>query len=246
MNNTFATSGVGTQLKSFSLSFAIHALIFLAFMGVSRSIPVGKPIVIDFSIESSTNQTISDVMPAKKEAVTREKASRMPRPINNELSQPNNISQAIPETQTPAIEPVSEALPSHDALEEQGSEQQTEQGAAPSNISDTATDSSSGISTGETSEKTKARYIELNYAYIKDKIQKSISYPLMARKMGMEGKVIISFIVRESGDAEDIKILKSSGFNMLDKNVMETIKKMPFPAPHVSTELIVPVTYRLN
>ena len=69
----------------------------------------------------------------------------------------------------------------------------------------------------------------------------------MARKMGWSGKVLVSFIVYETGNAENIKIMESSGFAALDKNAVETIRKVcPFPKPPVKAELIIPVVYRLE
>lgn len=215
--------------------------------------PSNKPIVIDFSIEDPAVQTTNEI--PGKPRIKRETTSikkTAPSPATNEeheISQetksyePPPLQEAVSEDQAPVDTPA----PIQDSAEEEVQDTRTEQAGNLSDILDTTTESSSDISTGETPEKRNAGYIELNYAYIKDKIQKNISYPLMARKMGMEGKVIISFIVRESGEAEEIKILKSSGFSLLDKNVIETIKKiLPFPAPPVRAELIVPVTYRLN
>lgn len=243
----------GYQLKSFSWSFAIHALILMTIFGISRHMPSNKPVVIDFSIEDSEVQTTNEI-PGKPQ-IKRETTSikkTAPSPAINEKHEirqetrsyePSPQQEAVSEDQAPVDTP----HPIHDSAQEKAQDTRTVQSGNLSDISNTATESSSDISTGDTHEKSKARYIELNYAHIKDRIQKSISYPLMARKMGMEGKVIISFIVRENGEAEEMKILKSSGFSLLDKNVIETIKKiLPFPTPPVRAELIVPVTYRLN
>ena len=57
----------------------------------------------------------------------------------------------------------------------------------------------------------------------------------------------VSFIVYESGHVENIKILESSGFGMLDKSAVETIKRVcPLPKPPVRAELIVPIVYKLE
>lgn len=74
-----------------------------------------------------------------------------------------------------------------------------------------------------------------------------MTYPKIAREMGWEGKVTVSFVVYENGHVDGIKIIESSGIGILDKNAVETIKKVsPFPKPPVKAELIVPIAYRLE
>ena len=93
----------------------------------------------------------------------------------------------------------------------------------------------------------KKEYIKAHFLYIKEDIEKKITYPRLARKMGWEGKVVVSFVIRENGTVTSIKIVKSSGFTLLDKNAVESIKKaVPFPNPPVRAELVVPISYRLS
>jgi periplasmic protein TonB len=90
-------------------------------------------------------------------------------------------------------------------------------------------------------------YLKQHFQYIKETIQKKIYYPGVARKMGWEGKVVVSFVVKENGDIQDIKVVESSGYQALDKNAMTTIKKAaPFPSPPVTAEVVIPVTYQLG
>ncbi|MBI5556403.1 MAG: energy transducer TonB [Deltaproteobacteria bacterium] len=91
------------------------------------------------------------------------------------------------------------------------------------------------------------RYVKAHFIHIKEGIQRNISYPLLARKKGWEGKVLVSFIICENGRVADLHIVKSSGFEVLDNNAVTTIKKLePFPCPPVRAELIVPVVYSLS
>jgi len=90
-------------------------------------------------------------------------------------------------------------------------------------------------------------YLAEHFAYIKDMIQKNIAYPPRAKKMGWQGTVEVSFIVLESGKTMDIAIAKSSGYGVLDKNVVETIEEVqPFPKPPVAAKLKIPISYRLQ
>jgi len=91
------------------------------------------------------------------------------------------------------------------------------------------------------------KYLSEHFAYIKNIIQENITYPARAQRMGWQGKVIIDFIIRENGNATDIKIAQSSGFEVLDDNVIKTVEAVaPFPKPPVRAELRVPIIYRLE
>lgn len=92
-----------------------------------------------------------------------------------------------------------------------------------------------------------ALYLKKHFSYIRDLIQKSLLYPKIAKAKGWEGKVLVSLVVFEDGNIADIKVTESSGFALLDKNALETIKKAsPFPKPPVKAELTLPIVYRLE
>ncbi len=91
------------------------------------------------------------------------------------------------------------------------------------------------------------QYIRKHFDYINELIHLNISYPGRARKMLMEGSVIISFVVRLDGSIKDIIIKQSSGHSILDKNAIKAIKKAaPFPPPPVEAKILIPITYRLG
>ncbi len=92
-----------------------------------------------------------------------------------------------------------------------------------------------------------ARYTKANFNNIRAGVQRLMSYPRLARRMGWEGKVVVSFIVYDDGTVSNIQIVKSSGVPALDKNAVATIKKAaPFPKPPIPARLIVPMVYRLG
>ena len=65
---------------------------------------------------------------------------------------------------------------------------------------------------------------------IKQKIESCRRYPSWAKKQGLEGTVYLAFVVLSSGAAKDIKIVQSSGFSILDKEAVSTVKRAnPFP-----------------
>ncbi len=55
-------------------------------------------------------------------------------------------------------------------------------------------------------------------------------YPLSAREKGIEGKVLVSFVVLKDGSIKDLRILKSSGSRALDEAARKAIAdSVPFP-----------------
>jgi len=69
----------------------------------------------------------------------------------------------------------------------------------------------------------------------------------LARKKGWHGRVKIGFVIREDGGVIDVRVIDSCGFNMLDQNAVDTVKKVaPFPCPPVRAEIRMAINYRLN
>jgi len=68
---------------------------------------------------------------------------------------------------------------------------------------------------------------------IKQKIESHRKYPNWAKKQGFEGVSYITFTLLSSGIIYDIKIIHSSGFDVLDKEAISTVKRAsPFkPIP---------------
>jgi len=59
--------------------------------------------------------------------------------------------------------------------------------------------------------------------------------------------VLVSFIVQESGEVRDLRLERSSGIGLLDRDAAETIRRAaPFPKPPVSARLVIPVEYILE
>ena len=89
--------------------------------------------------------------------------------------------------------------------------------------------------------------MKAHLARIRDAIIRKLSYPPLARSKGWAGTVKVSFVVNEDGNVKNVKVLAGSGFEVLDNNVVETVKRCsPFPKPPCLVEMIMPITYRLD
>lgn len=263
------------QFKALQLSLAFHTFIILVTLGVSSSFSLtNRVMVIDFSIEDSENagntgkESLADgssqpkpVLKARKPAF--ENKSQEPRKqevvIKEELVPVENISMQqvqSPETQAPV-----------QVYDEQGTESQDKWiqaipdsffteignttegsggnvGLAGKNIG-IASSGAYGNSDSDTIQRKK--YLKKNFAYIRDLIQKNAAYPKLARQMGWEGRVTVSFLISSDGNTKNIRIKQSSGIEILDQSSIEAVKKAsPFPKPPAEAQIIIPISYKFN
>ena len=49
-------------------------------------------------------------------------------------------------------------------------------------------------------------------------------YPLLARRMGAEGVVVLRILVHEDGSVKEVKVRQSSGFKLLDESALRTVR----------------------
>ncbi|MBP1681279.1 MAG: TonB-like protein [Proteobacteria bacterium] len=92
--------------------------------------------------------------------------------------------------------------------------------------------------------------LSLYLAKVRHKIQESLRYPSMAKKMGLEGEAVVQFLIHANGmvDTSSIKIAKSSGKAVLDRNAIDAvIEALPFEfPPREEIEIKVPVVFKLT
>jgi TonB family protein len=93
-----------------------------------------------------------------------------------------------------------------------------------------------GSGAGETLLKMKA---------IRAAIEKVKSYPPLARERGMEGTVTAEFTISTEGYPKNIRIVRSSGYEILDAAARRTLLRAS-PFPPVQGRLEVPITFKLE
>ncbi len=83
-------------------------------------------------------------------------------------------------------------------------------------------------------------------------IQQNLVYPELAKRAGIEGTVYLQVLVTETGQVEDVKVVKSLGLNNgLDEAAIEAVKKTQWtPAQQggkpVKTWISIPVRFKIN
>jgi len=107
--------------------------------------------------------------------------------------------------------------------------------------------SGTGNGRGTSPEQLQKKYLSEHFAYIMKIIQDHIVYPKKARREGLTGKALVSFVVLEDGQVANIRLLRSTGYEILDVNLIKTIKDVaPFPKPPKRAELQMPFSYHLE
>ncbi len=61
-------------------------------------------------------------------------------------------------------------------------------------------------------------------AHLKENQSLKPKYPFMAKRYEQEGKVTVGIRIDEEGQVEDVEVLKSSGYDLLDEAAMDTAK----------------------
>jgi periplasmic protein TonB len=227
------------QARSFAWSIGIHGLIVLGVIVVQFSASTQTRVaVIDFTLGDTLISSTDQQEPPQQIEAPRQKAKRpAPRP-----------SEEIKEVNVPSLE-TQIPRPSQVSIygkEVSASTPEVVQGASPTSVtSHSQTAGTAG--TGATVEQVKATYLKEHFAYIRDRITGSISYPYAARKRGWHGQVKIAFVICEDGGVIDVRVIDSCGFSVLDGNAVDTVKKVaPFPRPPSRAEIRMVINYRLD
>ena len=231
------------NLKGFGISFIFHTAILCSFLSMGTLLPAPNMAkIIDFSLVErlgAPQKQLAQSIPSLKAPPTLKPDSN-----TRMASMVEKITVPVREEELIAKE---EVEPEPLANDPAAASEETITAAAP-----VPTVESHGLVADATATEVAERglikelYVKVNFHHIKDNIQNKISYPRLARKMGWEGKVIVSFVVDKDGKILEVNIVESSGFAALDKNAIATIRKAgPFPCPPVSAKLVVPVIYRL-
>lgn len=76
-------------------------------------------------------------------------------------------------------------------------------------------------------------------------------YPLLARRRGYEGRVLLSVLVRADGASGGVTLKQSSGHTMLDASALDTVRRWRFlparrGATPVESRVVVPIVFRLE
>ena len=85
-----------------------------------------------------------------------------------------------------------------------------------------------------------------------DFLMMNMKYPESAAKAKQQGRAVVGFVVGKDGTINDVYIVKSTGYDVLDNEAMRVVKSMPAWEPGkqkgkpVNVKYFVPITFKLK
>jgi len=263
--------------KAYSLSFLIHSLLLFGFFLLTqRLIPSEKRFIeIDLSLENLQRQPHADLsqkaqplpvrppqtqpvpqapIPPTKDEIKSSTAKQLKQEERqNQVQSPPKPAEAeIREIQTPQAQTIPQ--PKEEAKSQTG--EHPGQGERSLQAKEISQKPASQEREAESSKlKDESGRVALEEGFLRERlsvisniVQRHINYPPIARRMGWEGRVLIGFVLEPNGDIRDLKVLKSCGYEVLDKEALDAIRRSykDFPKPPVSVVVKLPIAFRLE
>lgn len=246
------------QIRAFQISLLIHGVILAVVLfydpNVGRQYP--QVIFLDFSLPEPVSG-ITEAGPQAGKSLVKTKS------VNTPSRQSVKKEESLrPPAETSQTSTVPEPQPVAKFTEHHNLENSSPGGLQTSDLVRAAKAGSDGIvnvvKEGEGrgavmgrrsggNRAAQAQYLNDHFAYIRDKILRNINYPDAARRMGWQGRVLLSFIIMSNGSVRAFQVIQTSGFALLDECAIETVKDTaPFPRPPGEAQLVIPITYRLE
>lgn len=230
--------------KFFVISIVIHLLGAFAATGYLYNKDVisdPKPIVIDYlEIPSAEEKTAKK--PQINDTPVPEKLVEKEQPKKRELvvkKKPTLKKEEVKKVDTPDM----------DRVEKKTEQKQTAYQKVQKVTTKTKeTERMSANSDTKTDKGSKQGVI---LAYPNYKVNPKPDYPMIARRRGYEGEVLVKVWVLKNGKVGDTKLEKPSGYNILDDSALDAVKEWEFipgkkNGEAVSSWVTVPITFRLK
>jgi len=252
--------------KGLAVSLLLHAVIILIIVSSTGSVRQQPETITVFLMDTgSTGERGSPgeaQAPAAKRPTpppwTRDSGSVRHEPVNPGAATPSTM-EMVNETQTNKITPAGISTSSatlaeqpvaaltEDAAGGQGTAGRAGAGPGGAGSSGSGSSSSAGRGMAGSADGEEKEYLVNNFGYIRDLIVKNLKYPYTARQRGWKGSVTVAFVILENGSVETLRVIKSSGHDLLDESVVKTVRALqPFPRPPTRAEVVVPIAFRLE
>lgn len=91
-------------------------------------------------------------------------------------------------------------------------------------------------------------FLDAHLGEIRALLVQNLKYPRNAQRLKMQGEVRVSFRLKSDGSVENVEVVQSSGFEILDEDACALIKNTApqFPKPSKGISLSVPLSYILR
>jgi len=245
--------------SSLAISVAIHVALVAAVLALGTAVIRDRDVFYvelkSVTVAPPSRGGATSASVSKSKVTTVKKTASKPVPKKIETEKPaREVLTPEPEVKEPRVSEPSVAPAAEQTAEPTASQASyvVESSAEGSSIeSDTTGDDSSrgdstagqgGVGDSEVSGGVVSRDALL--LQIREAIQRELTYPPLARRRRLEGTVVAGFLIDGGGEPHDIKIVESSGYSILDKEVIAIIRRAS-PYPHIDERVEVPVSFKL-
>jgi len=247
-------------------SVALHVCAFLLFLGLSGALQKStETVLVDFTLVKEEEGTVTTVLgpgdeeQGKKAGAGPKKAYKGERRTNREIRDQSGFNSPVTRMEDsnltvlrPAIRIPTDPLGNVTIQGETGTPvaHTHSDGGSPGMPKDGIPGAAGGSGhrgQGSGSGGTGLLRSGKDFDYIRDTVIRNIRYPEKARRIGAEGKVLLSFIVLENGSTGNVKVIKGSGFSLLDESAKEAVMRTTIQrkVPH-RVVVLLPIVYELH
>ncbi|MBU0632207.1 energy transducer TonB [bacterium] len=239
-NKIYLNNGDFLKLKSFILSLSLHVTVLLLVFrsDIAEPVPLHaeeKTVVVslaEYVQEEPKNEVLKAVVP-KIEKKQKNKRVKKVEKVKTLQKIPPVISKVVKSSEA--------FTPQRPNVEQKAKE-------------DSVTADSSHVTSPSINKMLPTKKAHFNdigkeeLAKIRLMIEKALCYPAIAKKLGIEGVVVVSFSLNTQGCLEDIHIVSSSGSSTLDKKALQTVSSLDGEYPHLEkkVDLKIPIAFSLK
>jgi|GEM_PF-597630 len=212
--------------------------ISVSLMGVPKLVEVAKPVTKP-----------SPIKPLIKQPVAAKKVAK-PKPTSKTIAKKNVVKKkSVEQKSLLPQEPLkpAEPLPQQTPVEETLQKTPTKTAERPRQEAPTqVTKQTQEVQKTQPPQEEEISQSQLSQ--IRSLIQNSLVYPPMARRLKIEGTVVVSFVLSADGKVQSANILSRSGNTSLDKKALQTVLALSgeYPQLHRKIDLKIPISFSLK
>ena len=247
------------------ISLLLHSLFLLGMVFLVRVRPeIPRQLTLDFEIMPQAVATIEEpAPPAEPPSVAKTPVPvakvpdqlEKPPPVVKELLPPPRpevkVSKPLPPVpEVKAAEPaeiVEAAIPQQRIKEDVLPAGDTTTVDPPAVATESQRISPATHNSSRESEAAEATRQARTVSHVRGQVLNQLEYPAIARRRGWCGKLVLGFVLCADGSVENLEVLKSSGYSILDRAAVQAVvKTAPFSGGYPRTEVRVPINFQLN
>ena len=221
-----------TFLKSLMISFGFHALAISLFFMDKKEFKKSDTSMTEIIILSSTENN-----KIEKKKINIQKTTKKTKDVEDKTTEQNNLVSSVEKNENTLYKAskVNLTLNNGEKKNLNNSSLENKSFKNPDNTKMPLNDKIKNFSENQNSKSTFQSSATYKIGSAKNPHP---TYPLIARKKGWEGRVIIQAEIDREGNVYEIKVLESSGFKVLDNASLETLKKWKFTPARIGNKFV--------